>query len=469
VTTSLRRFHFAIALYQGLICADVAGANPQEAGGLTAEYEALCETFSESVPGNRPAAPRSGLLLFVARDQFTPQSYIDDDDIDHHRDQRKKYADVLFELATRAAAAGELSFAFQWATEAVRENPDHADARRVLGYERRDGQWLTPYGVRMADAGKVWHVKFGWIAPSDEPRYAAGERYVAGRWLSAEDAAARHREMKNGWQLRTDHFLVTTNHGLEAAAELAARLERLHQVWRQLFAGFYLTEREVAALFSGERPPRRQVRPFRVYYHRTREEYVAALRSRQPRIAETLGIYFDTHRQAHFFAGTDENPATLYHEAVHQLFQESQPAARQIGGTSNFWVIEGVATYFETLTELADPQAGLYFTVGDSTAGRLPAAQERLADGFYIPLAELTRLGKDEVQRHPDIAKLYSQSTGLTAYLMHAQDGRFREPLVRYLSAVYAGRDDGETLAELTGQNYAGLDVEYRRFMESLP
>jgi hypothetical protein len=89
--------------------------------------------------------------------------------------------------------------------------------------------------------------------------------------------------------------------------------------------------------------------------------------------------------------------------------------------------------------------------------------------GFYVPLAELTRLGKDEVQRHPDIAKLYSQSTGLTAYLMHAQDGRFREPLVRYLSAVYAGRGDGETLAELTGQNYEELDVEYRRFMESLP
>ena len=59
-----------------------------------------------------------------------------------------------FDLAKQAADAGQLSLAFQWATEALRENPDHADARRVLGYEQRDGQWLTAYGVKMFDAGR---------------------------------------------------------------------------------------------------------------------------------------------------------------------------------------------------------------------------------------------------------------------------------------------------------------------------
>ena len=48
-------------------------------------------------------------------------------------------------LAKRAAEAGQLSLAFEWATEAVRENPDHAEARRVLGYELVDGKWLTPF------------------------------------------------------------------------------------------------------------------------------------------------------------------------------------------------------------------------------------------------------------------------------------------------------------------------------------
>ena len=55
-------------------------------------------------------------------------------------------------------------------------------------------------------------------------------------------------------------------------------------------------------LFAGDRNARTQSRPFRVFYYRDQDEYVDALRRRQPRIAETLGIYFDTTREAHFFA-----------------------------------------------------------------------------------------------------------------------------------------------------------------------
>jgi hypothetical protein len=351
----------------------------------------------------------------------------------------------------------------------------------------------------MLDAGKQWHPTFGWLTTEDIPRYEAGERRVGNRWISAEEDTARRRDIKKGWQIRTDHFLVTTNHSLEAGAELAARLERLHQVWRQLFAGFYMTENEVRRLFAGERPPRKQVRPFRVYYHRHRKQYADALRSRQPRIADTLGIYFDDFREAHFFAAaapndpasshkagdgiagnasrdaiagpstTDASIPTLHHEAVHQLFQETKPATKHVGALANFWIIEGVATYFETLREHQDPTAGLYYTIGESDAGRLPAARQRLQDGFYVPLAELTRLGKDDLQRHPELAKVYSQSSGLAAFLMDAGEGRYRESLVRYLEAVYAGRDNPTSLAEATAENYSELDNQYRRHSESLP
>jgi hypothetical protein len=129
-----------------------------------------------------------------------------------------------------------------------------------------------------------------------------------------------------------------------------------------------------------------------------------------------------------------------------------------------------VATYFETLTEHSDPDAGLYYTVGEATAGRLPAARERLlADGFYLPLAELNAMGKTDLQARADIAKLYSQATGLAAMLIDADDGRYREPLVRHLEAVYAGRDDINSLAEATGLSDAQLDAAYRQYMESLP
>jgi hypothetical protein len=368
---------------------------------------------------------------------------------ERQRETRNAYSDQLFQLANQAAGAGELSLAFEWATEAVRENPDHVDARRVLGYERHEGQWLTPFARRMVESGKVWNPHKGWIAA---------------------DAAAEPKPGKDGWQVRTDHFLVTSNHSLEAAAELAARLERLYQVWQQLFAGFCFSEREVRELFSGDRQARLRHRSFRVFYHRDKTDYVATLARRQPRIAETLGIYFDAPREAHFFAGDDQDAGTLYHEAVHQLFQETRPAARHVGARANFWIVEGVATYFETLSEHRDPEAGLYYTIGQSTQGRLPAAKRRLlVDGYFVPIDQLVRLGKDDVQRYPELAKLYGQSAGLAAMLMDGAEGRFREPLVEYLSAVYAGRDDASTLTTTTKIASPELDAAYRRYMESLP
>jgi hypothetical protein len=433
---------------------------------LRAKYGALSAKYARSAGEWRPAARGTGSLLFVVPDEY---SAADRGDGDGETEARTKYADALFALAKRAAEAGQLSLAFQWATETLRENPDHADARRVLGYEKHGGEWLSPYGARMREAGKRWHPKFGWLTPGEAARYEAGERLAGKRWVTADEDAARHRDIKSGWQVRTDHFLVTTNQSLEAAAELAARLERLHQVWRQLFAGFYLKENEVRRLFAGERQPRKQVRPFRVYYHRDRDHYNAALRKKQPRIGETLGIYFDDIREAHFFAGEDQDAGTLYHEAVHQLFQETKPAAKRVGLVANFWVVEGVATYFETLSEHDDPSAGLYFTIGESQAGRLPAARQRLVEGFYVPLAELTRMGQRDVQRHAEIGKVYTESTGLAAFLMDGEAGRYREPLVRYLDAIYEGRDTGRTLAEVTGEGYDELDAAYHRHMQSLP
>jgi hypothetical protein len=459
------RFQTAIAVLL-LICwtAPRLRAKPNLAD-LHERYDKLSQEFAASNPDWRPKALASGALLFLAPDEYSPLNQT----IGAVSTARSKYAAALFELATEAAKASQLSLAFQWATETLRENPEHAEARRALGYEQRGGHWLTGYGAKMLDAGKTWHPEFGWIAAADVGRYEKGERLAGGRWISAANDAAQHSAMKNGWQIRTDHFIVITNHSLAAATDLAARLERLYQMWRQLFAGFYLSDKEVRGLFMSTAAPRAQARPFRVYYHRDRNQYIAALRSRQSRIDETLGIYFDTFHEAHFFAGDQQDRGTLYHEAVHQLFQESKPAARHIGAVDNAWVIEGAATYFETLDEHSDSKAGRYYTIGESTKGRLRTARQQMRDGYYVPLDKLVRLGKDELQQPANIAKRYSQSCGLAAYLIDGEHGRYREPLVRYLQAIYAGHDGDQTLAEATGASYPELDAAYRRYMESLP
>ena len=378
--------------------------------------------------------------------------------------------DELFQQASHAAEAGDVARAFQLAACALVEDPDHAEARRVLGYQRVDGQWLTPYGKQMHAAGREWHPKFGWIASADLPRYQQGERRAGRRWLTAEADRTLHENIDRGWQIRTDHFLVTTNHSLEAGVELAGELETVYQLWRQLFAGCFLSEQEVRDLFAGKRQARGQSKPFKVVYYRTRDEYIAALRARQPRIADTQGIYFDNVGTSYFFAGDDAadvaaRNATLYHEAVHQMFHESLGGEKNVGALNNFWIVEGIALYFESLRR----ESGSQFTLGSPTAGRVPAAvHRRLVDNYYVPIAELVALGKQDLQRRDDLGPLYSQAAGLATFLMQFDGGRYRDPLARYLQAVYAGKATEASFADLCGTSDDELDRQYLEFLRNL-
>ncbi len=109
-------------------------------------------------------------------------------------------------------------------------------------------------------------------------------------------------------------------------------------------------------------------------YFRTRDEYVATLRPMQPLIDKTIGYYsFDNHT-AYFFAGEEENDGTLFHEAAHQLFHETRPVSRDLARKNNFWIVEAIACYMESLTVHEG-----YCTVG----GMRKAACPPLANGCW--------------------------------------------------------------------------------------
>ncbi len=170
-----------------------------------------------------------------------------------------------------------MALAFELATEAVRENPDQAEGRRALGFVKfRDG-WQTPFAARQLGAGKVWHEKFGWLPKTHVARYEQGERYYQGRWVTADEEAQLRRDIKRGWRVESDHYVVTTNSSLEDGVQLARRLERFYAAWRQAFAGFVEMPAELARRFS-KQPARREVAQHNVVYYRSRDEYKAALR-----------------------------------------------------------------------------------------------------------------------------------------------------------------------------------------------
>jgi hypothetical protein len=106
-------------------------------------------------------------------------------------------------------------------------------------------------------------------------------------------------------------------------------------------------------------------------------------------------------------------------------------------------------------------------TLGGENAGRVPAARKRLLDdGFYVPLRELTAMGRSEFQQDPRISAIYSQISGQALFLMHADAARYRPALMDYLTALYSGHASLNTLEKLAGAKFEELDRQYREFMK---
>lgn len=383
---------------------------------------------------------------------------------------RRGQADRLFGLARRAIRQKRTSLAYQLVLEALRENPDHGDARRLLGYVNYEGAWRTRYEVRKMRSGYVWHPRFGWLLETSVPRYENGQRLFNGRWITVAEEARIRSDMRSSWTVETEHYTVRTNHSLEAGVALGMRLERLYAAWQQTFVRFYASQEEIDKLFEGRGLLRANDYRHLVIYFRNRDEYRRKLQGMIPPGIETTGIYLGDRRTAYFFA-PDDVPAkdvdysTLFHEATHQLFSESRPVVADIGRLANFWIVEGIACYFESFAEHQG-----YYTLGGAQAQRLQDARFRaLDDNFHVPVAELAQYGMLQLQQDPRIATLYSESAGLTHFLVHYQGGQYRDALVAYLVAVYSGRATPTALAELTGVPFHVLDQQYRQFLEELP
>ncbi len=344
---------------------------------------------------------------------------------------RSAQADRLFELA-QANVASEPATAYQLLHEVLRETPDHAEARRALGYTKGTGKdWLPRPATWRAEAGRTDHPRFDWRR---------------GQY----------------WRVETPHYSIVTNRSAKAGLELAAELETLVGIWKQVFFDFWADSSLLTNNTSG-RPDRIVPTPkMQVVLFKDRDEYLATLGPSQPQIAVSLGLYLDTQKTAYFYAADPAPRSTWLHEATHQLFQELGRHKSGVGERQNFWIVEGAAMYLESLTE----QDG-YWTVGGWEAERLqPARYRALSGDFYTPLENLVLLGREDLQQDADIRKLYTQAAGLTHFLMDGQNGQYRRATVDYLRSIYQQTDGPQSLTAATNTSLGELDKQYFAFLK---
>lgn len=378
-------------------------------------------------------APRDPRRQYVFVPDVTPSRAARRDDAKWVPEWRRKfeslragYASELFQQAGRRHAAGDDAQAYRLLHEVLREDPRHAAARKML-------------------------------APLD---LSAAIRVTRGR---ADEAVLEWRR-GTYWHVESPHFEILTNiaGGADARA-MGRRLEQLHAVWRQLFYDYWIDDARGELSFADETAPRLTGdRRHQLVVFRERQEYVVRLGALGAAgAAQSSGYYSDALHRSFFYAGDEQAYRTWYHETTHQLFHETGRVVDDVARDGHVWLVEGVAMYMESL----QPFDG-YFTVGGFDARRLQYARHRrLVDRFHMPLAELARVGREQLATHENIRHLYTESCGVTHLLMDGGDGRCRRAVIETLKAIYAGRAAPDTLPRLTGVSFESLDEQYPVFL----
>ncbi len=344
---------------------------------------------------------------------------------------RVRHADRIFELAKRAAKVGDGGEAFRLIHEVLHFDPDRADVRRMLDHRKRNDGWQVAQERINVRKSRVAHPQFGW----------PGGSYLI---------------------VRTPFFEIESNAGRDRTVALAEKLERWHTIWRQVFFDYWSNPRITKDMFNGQSKIKfRSKQPYRVVFFQNQQQFAKQLGRFVPGAEASSGYYSSSQRVAYFPDGDLRTEDTWRHELTHQLFRESVRTKGEPFEDRFIWLDEGVATWFESLSDFGD-----YVTLGGFDSRRIQYARIRkFSEGFYIPLAELTSLGRAGLQKHPDMVRIYSQSAGVAEMLMNDDAGSMAKKVTEFLRLIYAGKLKSGSFEKLVGKSWTELDQRYTEFL----
>lgn len=255
-------------------------------------------------------------------------------------------------------------------------------------------------------------------------------------------------------QIDSPHFTIYSRADGNETKRIAEDLESCYWVWTQMFFPFWEGSAQVTTLFREYKPgedliaylKRRKARitirrKLRVVLFRDASEYQQTLGKHIPGIEQSTGFYSDQQQMTFLYAGENDDAATRRHELMHQLFRQASTSTlgrNTPGKDAGFWLVEGIAGYFESL-QLHDGLA----TVGGWDASRLQFARYRmLVAGDMMPMSELTRDGQKSAQQRQDLARWYAHAITKTHQLFDQGDTSHRRWMYQQLASCYKIRSD---------------------------
>ena len=174
-------------------------------------------------------------------------------------------------------------------------------------------------------------------------------------------------------------------------------------------------------------------------------------------------MYVEATRRAYFFAGDGQRRADAAARGHAPVVPRVPTRVPDVGRQANFWIVEGIAMYMESLRE----EDGFYVLGGSDDVRIERRPLPALHDNFYVPLAEFCCLRHGAVPARPADRDALQPGGRTDAFPRPLRRRPLPRSAVAYLVAVYTGRATVNTLSQLTGVSYADLDKQYREFMES--
>ncbi|QDT06860.1 hypothetical protein K227x_52810 [Rubripirellula lacrimiformis] len=276
---------------------------------------------------------------------------------------------------------------------------------------------------------------------SGSPGWSAKRSRSAPSWLNWKPGTYA--------QIDTPHFVIYSQADKDDSVTVADDLERCYWGWTQMFFPLWEGSPQVTGVMAGAAPDDSIVdhlksnrgritirRKMKVILFRDVSGYAAALARDVPGIERSTGFYSDARKAMCVYAAENDDAATRRHELVHQLFREATRSGlgRSMPGEArDFWLVEGIAGYFESLS-IHGNQA----TVGGWDSPRLQFARYRvLVGGDQMPPDELRTDGRLAAQRRDDIARWYAHAIAETHRMLDGGNLADRLAVYHQLAELY--------------------------------
>ena len=325
-------------------------------------------------------------------------------------------------------------------TQAIPGTPQFPDA--AMGPAASDGwrAYIRLWRAHHADPADKSIRKYLGLPLQGTVQASSKRGRLAPRWLKWSPGKYQ--------QIDTPHFTIHSQADEVASRAFAEDLERCYWVWTQMFFPFWeasaqvsttlakLGDQDVAEFLAANSSRITIRRKLRVVLFRDAAQYKETLGPLIPGIEKSTGFYNDDQKTIFLYSSQEDAKETRRHELVHQLFREATRSGlgnRKPAEKSEFWIIEGIAGYFESL-HVGKTLA----TVGGWNSSRLQFARYRvLSRGDEMPIDELRADGRLAAQKRQDIARWYAHAIAQTHHFLDSGDVKQRIGLYQLLGREY--------------------------------